>query len=800
MKRILIYLTVVLSLTALGKDVFVHPGASLTREDLDFVKANLHREPWKSGYQLLKNDYHSQLDYKMRGPFEEIARFPSKNINLRPWRDDMIAVYNLARMWYFTGDEAYARKGRDIIIAWAETQKKFDGWESMLDLGDYVHRFAGGADILRGTWSGWTDEDTRKVSKLFNDVYWPATNLSQKWIGPANKGTLAIAAGIGMAVFMDDREKFEYCMDLLLSHGPSALPNTVSTGQIGESGRDLGHNYGQWVSMAYAAEVAWKQGYDVYSYLDNRLLAVGEYYSRHAQGYEIPFITYGTTDFWYHVPAKSGWNLGRRGMNMLITAYQFRKGIQTPCLDLSRLRAPIDAEAFCHYLPQDKSTAKPATFNFPETKSVSEGLKTKDIGNSTPSGKAVYSNGVWTLTGGGEEIWRHGNKQGGDSFFYAFKEAEGDCTIIARVDSIEGPRGNGKAAVMYRQELSPDSRKAWIAAIPDKNVEYFMSGWTTIRGNWEKGARPFSDNFPVWLKIDRIGKMLYQYWSPDGTSWSCISAGYFEKLEDKGYLGLAVCSLQNGTPIKVNFSNVSITGGDGKAPHSIPAAPLKILANGADHEVQLRWSQSAGATKYQIKRAMQADGPYEIIGSTQYSFYFDATAENGRTYYYKVSALNGPDSTSVFAAPQRKLVNITGKGISRASRNSDDGLEGANKAFDQSFDTFWSSSQKKSISNIRYDVGPENAGKEVIAYALAVPYKEQQTDPADWDFEGSHDGEKWIVLDSQKDYKFVQRAMPYTFHLKQPAKYRHYRLKITKNQGEGVNLAELMILAVPEAS
>ena len=30
----------------------------------------------------------------------------------------MIAVWNLSRMWYFTGDTAYAQKAHDILLAW----------------------------------------------------------------------------------------------------------------------------------------------------------------------------------------------------------------------------------------------------------------------------------------------------------------------------------------------------------------------------------------------------------------------------------------------------------------------------------------------------------------------------------------------------------------------------------------------------------------------------------------------------------------------------------------------------------
>ena len=46
----------------------------------------------------------------------------------------------------------------------------------MLDLGDYAYTFVGGADILRGTWPGWTEADTTTVKAYFGNVLLPATN------------------------------------------------------------------------------------------------------------------------------------------------------------------------------------------------------------------------------------------------------------------------------------------------------------------------------------------------------------------------------------------------------------------------------------------------------------------------------------------------------------------------------------------------------------------------------------------------------------------------------------------------
>ena len=65
----------------------------------------------------------------------------------------MQAIWNLARMWYFTGNEAYAQKAHDILLAWAKTQTTFVGMESNLELDD--HTF----------FCGWSGHPARHVAQ-----------------------------------------------------------------------------------------------------------------------------------------------------------------------------------------------------------------------------------------------------------------------------------------------------------------------------------------------------------------------------------------------------------------------------------------------------------------------------------------------------------------------------------------------------------------------------------------------------------------------------------------------------------
>lgn len=73
----------------------------------------------------------------------------------------------------------------------------------------------------------------------------------------------------------------------------------------------------------------------------------------------------------------------------------------------------------------------------------------------------------------------------------------------------------------------------------------------------------------------------------------------------------------------------------------IPPAPDNFVAKPSSGEVVLSWNKVTDATSYKVKRSNAADGPYETIASkVSDTFYTDTTVENGKTYYYKITAMN----------------------------------------------------------------------------------------------------------------------------------------------------------------
>ncbi len=116
---------------------FVHPGLLHSRADLQFIKQKVAagEEPWKSGFEKLKINWQSLLDWKMRGPFELVVRDPQHSLHNSEMALDGNAAYQNALMWCITGDEAHAKKAVEILDAWSTMLKRMDGHDVQLARG-----------------------------------------------------------------------------------------------------------------------------------------------------------------------------------------------------------------------------------------------------------------------------------------------------------------------------------------------------------------------------------------------------------------------------------------------------------------------------------------------------------------------------------------------------------------------------------------------------------------------------------------------------------------------------------------
>jgi len=778
--------------------VIKHPGAPLTLSDLQTLKAYVDqgKEPWKSAYDQMANDGKAHLTYGMAGPFAKVSRAP--NENLWAWRNDMVAIWNLSRMWYFTQDDRYAKKAREILIAWATTQTEFSGRESMLDLGDYAYLFVGGAEILRGTWPGWKEADTAIVKKYFKDVLLPAANpYGESSYGAANKGALALVALGLMAIYNDDIETLDKVVYQTRTLAHIGLRNSNDIGMLGDSLRDQGHAYGQFRSLTMLAEALWSQGIDIYSDLDGRLLAAGEYFARVNELVPTAALPFGTTDAYYTSDITGhGWNGANGGnvaLNQIYGAYVLRKGLQAPFIAQRRLWMPVDGTSFMFLKDSDTSKATPPpALPIPSTTSITSGFSNADIGGAAPAGGATYANGKWLIQGAGADIW--GER---DSCHFTYKAITGNGAIIAKVESVQNTSPSAVAGVMMRTSLEPGVPRAWMAISNRGTAEQNMPKLAVYGGSnyGNKALGIASATASYWVKLERIGNIITGYLSPDGTNWAATDVGRIDApVPDTIYVGLVVSSLANGTLNSSTFSNVQITGGDGGAPSVIPAAPAMLLASPGDGAVPLRWQASFGATSYTVKRSAFSGGPSSTIASgVTGSSYTDKSVSNGTTYYYTVTATNSAgtsgNSPADSATPVRPMVNVATGGTANDSASN---AANARSAFDQNSATQWFYSGVTGW--LQYDLGHTEI---VQRYTVTSSNDLVPRDPKDWQFQGSTDGSTWTTLDTQSNQVFATRLKLKTYTIASPGSYRYYRLNITANNGDSTftDLAEIGLFA-----
>jgi fibronectin type 3 domain-containing protein len=774
---------------------FNHPCIPLTIEELNTLKASTNQNPWKDGYSLLAGGI--STNYTMQGPFATVTRNP--NLNLGQWEGDMSAVYSLARMWYFTGNTAYAQKAHDILIAWANTQTSFGGQESGLDLGDYAVSYAGGADILRGTWPGWTAADTTAVENLFLNVYWPGTSAPGNAPGPANKGVLNMEAGIAIAAFCDDTAKFNHVIDLYRTYPGAGLVNTLPTGETGETGRDQGHTYNGLWAMAFISEVAWKQGIDLYSELDSRLLACGEYYARNTLATDNPFVPFGAVDWTYYSNTVDAgtYTANRNALYLIQNAYKNRKGLPTPWIDLKLQSQPVDGGNWMYAKTADFTTATPlAAIVRPAVSVASSGLTLISLGATNSGSSLSYTSGVWTLSGSGWGVW------GGtsDSCQFAYQAMTGDCALVAKVNPFPYT-GNtaGRMGLMIRDNLvSAKSQTAIVSLSPQSTgggyyVESYQTGWTDNWGgsNWAHRSETLPLPVPYWLKIERIGNQLNTYTSPDGANWAPNTSSYYGNgLPSTVYIGLFLCTggTMNATG---TYSNLAFTGGSGGLV-TTPAAPAAVFASGSSKVITVRWVPSFDATSYVLLRSTTSGSGYAAIASnlgTATTSYVDTTAVAGTTYYYVVQAANSAGTSgnspefyaTLLPAP---MVNLAFGGTASSSVIGAPWYETPDQAFDSNPGSKWyngNASNPSPTGWLRYDFGANNA--QVVKHYTVNSADVANRDPKDWQFQGSNDGSTWTTLDTQSNQSFADLYRQNTYDIGNTTAYRYYQINVTANNG-----------------
>jgi hypothetical protein len=274
-----------------------------------------------------------------------------------------------------------------------------------------------------------------------------------------------------------------------------------------------------------------------------------------------------------------------------------------------------------------------------------------DIGSPGLAGSAAYTNGGWTVAGGGTDIYGTSDK-----FNFASTSISGDATIIAKVTSLQNSdpaTGWSKVGVMFRNDNTAGSANVSVVATWSQGVSM---QWRTTAGGTTSTFSPGGVTVPVWLKLTRTNSSFSGYYSTNnGATWVFLKTQ--SVTMNNGVLaGIDVTAHNNsalnvGTLTNVSVAAVVITN---PVVANLPASPVLATAATLNGQVVNPGVSTPyvkfyyGTTDGSSNAASWANSV--TIGQTNGTFSSIITGlSTNTTYYFTVFATNNAGST--WAAP-----------------------------------------------------------------------------------------------------------------------------------------------------
>ena len=369
---------------------FIHPGGLHTQADFDRVKRLLAEgDPTitKAWNRLKANEYSGSgiATY----PTVDVLRGGNVQNYMNACRGAAMAYQNALR-WKIEGTEANAKAAVRILMAWADVCKNVGGDSNYaLASGLYGYQFAQAAELVRD-YEGWKPEDFSKFKQWMIEVWYPKCigflrGRNGTWENAANKpgaghgddgcrpghywsnwGLCNTLAVMSIGILCDDvhiynqgLSYYKYDQVGSFTQNPGSviynrglnefIGNLVPVvhddergpygklGQMQESGRDQGHSLMALGLAADICQVAWNQGDDLYSYMDNRFAAGAEFIAayNHSGVEDLPWTEYRYADCgtaWHNTWNMTANNEGGRGASRpfwdrIVGHYESVKGV-----------------------------------------------------------------------------------------------------------------------------------------------------------------------------------------------------------------------------------------------------------------------------------------------------------------------------------------------------------------------------------------------------------------------------------------------------------------------------------------
>jgi regulation of enolase protein 1 (concanavalin A-like superfamily) len=173
----------------------------------------------------------------------------------------------------------------------------------------------------------------------------------------------------------------------------------------------------------------------------------------------------------------------------------------------------------------------------------------RDIGTIGAAGSASHANGVFTVQGGGADVWGTA-----DAFQFVYRTLSGDGSLVVRVAAVESVNAWTKAGVMIRSDTTPGAANAALFVTPGKGITF----QTRSAAGAVTSSVVTAGTAPRWFRIVRTGSAIAASISADGTTWT--SAGQATvALGTSPLVGLAVTSHDASRTAKATLDRVVFT-------------------------------------------------------------------------------------------------------------------------------------------------------------------------------------------------------------------------------------------------
>lgn len=303
---------------AASPTAFTHPGVMVSRPQLDYVRAQVRTgvQPWASAYQQMTSSSYASLS-RVPKPWSvvECGSYSNPDHGCTDERQDAIAAYTDALIWYVSGDSRYADKSIQLMNAWSAVITDHTNSNAPLQTGWAGSVWPRAAEIIRYTYTGWSSSDIGRFTAMLRNVYLPevvnGSNSNGNW------ELSMMEAAVGISVFIEDPAAYDSAIKRYLNRVPAyiylssdgSLPKTVPgsgldtsqkvidywqgqstfvTGLTQETCRDLTHTGYGISAISHIAETALIQGQDLYPQVGERLRQALGFQTTYENGAAVP--------------------------------------------------------------------------------------------------------------------------------------------------------------------------------------------------------------------------------------------------------------------------------------------------------------------------------------------------------------------------------------------------------------------------------------------------------------------------------------------------------------------------------